>query len=85
MQTVATFLMPQDAHIAYSILRDAGIDAAIRDDRTIQMNWLWSHAIGGVKIDVPDEDYEDALELLKPVNPPEDGYEWRSSTGNGPS
>ena len=64
--------MPSEAHAPLSRLRSAGINAVVRDEATLQLNWLWSNAIGGVKIDVPDEDYEDSLELLN-LKPSERG------------
>lgn len=63
--------MPAEAHVLVSRLQSAGIAAAVRDELTLQVDWLWSNAIGGVKVDVPDEDYEAALEIIdaKPSEP----------------
>ena len=64
MRTVATFATPQDADVAVSVLQAAGIKALVPNASTVQ--WLWSSATGGIRIDVPDESYDDAVELLKP-------------------
>jgi hypothetical protein len=71
MRTVAVFSMVSETHAPLSRLHSAGIAAVVRDEHTLQFNWLWSNALGGVKIDVPDEDYEAARELLelKPSEP----------------
>jgi hypothetical protein len=34
------------------------------------LDWLYSNAVGGVKVDVADEDYERALEVLESVDGP---------------
>lgn len=64
MRTVAQYFLPAEAHIPLSKLQSAGIHATLRDEATLQMNWLWSQAVGGVRIDVPDEEYESALDIL---------------------
>ncbi len=64
MRTVATYSMPSEALAPMSRLQSAGIAANLRDDATLQMNWMWSNAIGGVKLEVPDEDFASARELL---------------------
>jgi len=53
-----------EAHVALSRLHGAGIDAVTRDELTVTFNWLWSDAIGGIKIDVPDDQYEDSIAIL---------------------
>ncbi len=67
MKTVATYSMPAETLVPLSRLRDAGIDAVTRDEATLQLNWMWSNAIGGVKIDVPDDQLEDARAILHDI------------------
>lgn len=55
-----------------SRLTSAGIAAAIRDEHTITLDWLMSNAIGGVKIEVPDEEVTAAREILE-LPPPDEG------------
>jgi hypothetical protein len=52
------------ANLAKSILDSAGIESFLADDTVIQMNWLYSNALGGVKLLVRDEDEVAARELL---------------------
>ena len=36
----------------------------VRDEHTVNQNWLYSNAIGGVKLEVVEEDLEKAKEIL---------------------
>jgi hypothetical protein len=54
-----------DALVATSILDSAGIKCFLSDETTIRMDWLWSNALGGVKLWVRQEDVETAMALLK--------------------
>jgi hypothetical protein len=56
MKTVATFSKPEDAHLLRAHLEGNGIAAFVRDDETVSTDWALSNAIGGVKVDVADED-----------------------------
>jgi len=64
MKTLASFNLPMDAHLLRARLEGSGITAYVRDENLITLDWLYSNAVGGVKVDVMDEDYEKALELL---------------------
>jgi hypothetical protein len=55
--------MPE-ALLSKSILESAGIECYLGDVGVIRMDWLWSNAVGGLKIWVRQEDAESALELL---------------------
>lgn len=72
MKTIAAFSTPTEAHLALTRLQSAGIAAAIRDEFTVTFDWFMSNAIGGVKIEVPDEEVGAALEILR-LPPPEEG------------
>lgn len=63
MKIVAAFSTPTEAHLLVARLASAGIAAAVRDEFTVTFNWLLSNAIGGVKVEVPDEDYAAAREI----------------------
>ena len=71
MVTVATFLKVEDAHLLRMRLEDAGVAAYLRDENTIQWDWLYSNMLGGVKVDVADEDVDAAKAVLATV--PETG------------
>lgn len=64
MITVATFSFPHEAHIAKLKLDAKGIPAFVADEHTINMQWLYSSAIGGVKLQVPAPFVEQATEAL---------------------
>jgi hypothetical protein len=62
---IRDFVFVPDALVAKSILDSAGIKCFLSDETTIRMDWLWSNALGGVKLWVRQEDVETAMELLK--------------------
>src|ERR1700685_2488162 len=62
--TVRQFLTVQEAVMAKSILDSAGIESILADENVISMNWLWSNALGGVKLQVRETDVAVASELL---------------------
>ena len=64
MKTIATFSKPEEAHLFRTRLEAAGIQAFVQDENMIQMDWLYSNAIGGVRVQVADEDIETAQEFL---------------------
>lgn len=64
MKVVASFSTPAEAHLALTRLTSAQIEAVIRDELTVTLNWLWSNAVGGVKIEVVEEDIPAALLIL---------------------
>src|SRR5437016_5327307 len=45
-------------------LQGSGIAAFARDEHMVTLDWLASNAIGGVKVDVDDEDFDRALALM---------------------
>jgi hypothetical protein len=72
MKIVASFSTPTEAHVAMTRLMSAGVYAGIRDEFTITFDWFMSNAIGGVKIEVADEDFSSASEILA-LRPSEEG------------
>lgn len=63
--TVATFRNYVKAQFAQTLLLSSGMQAFLFDDNTIRMNWLWSTALGYVKLRVPGGDIVEALEMLR--------------------
>jgi len=59
MKTVATFSQPAEGQVLWSRLESSGIKAYLRDENMASLD-----AIGGIKIDVADEDYEKAMEFI---------------------
>lgn len=64
MKTIAVCSTPEEAHLVRGRLEAAGIPGFIRDEATIQMNWFYSNAIGGVRVEVMEEDEAAAREFL---------------------
>ena len=52
-QTVATFTSPWDAHIAKGRLEAEGVPVFIAHEHHIWAGWIYSQALGGVKVQVP--------------------------------
>ncbi|MDR2214292.1 MAG: DUF2007 domain-containing protein [Nevskiaceae bacterium] len=63
--TVATYSFPHEAHIAKGQLEAVDIPAFVADEHTINMQWLYSNAMGGVRLQVPEEFAAQAIEVLK--------------------
>lgn len=64
MITIATFDNPIEAQLLITRLRGEGIEAFARDDLTVSMNAFASHAFGGVKVDVADDEAEKAVRAM---------------------
>jgi hypothetical protein len=61
--TVGRFNLPIDAQMFRMSLESAGIDAVLQDENTIQVDMLLSNAIGGVRVQVAEEDVAAAQEI----------------------
>lgn len=69
MVTVATFTKPEDAHLFSMNLESAGIESFIQDENFVQMDMLLSNAIGGVRVQVAEEDVPATREYLEATKP----------------
>ncbi len=45
-------------------LEAGGVPAFIQDENLVQLHWLYSNAIGGVRVQIAEEDREQALAIL---------------------
>ncbi|MFH1778386.1 MAG: DUF2007 domain-containing protein [Candidatus Omnitrophota bacterium] len=63
--TIAKFTHVVDAHLARTKLESEGVECCIRDEHIVQMNWLLSNLVGGVKLQVKETDVDKAKEILK--------------------
>ena len=63
--TVATYDKPVDAHIARGRLAAEGIEAQLFDENMVQMDWLYSIALGGIKLRVSRGDEKAARKVLE--------------------
>lgn len=61
---IATFTYPSDLTIAKSTLEANEIDCYIRDELTVQVHNYLSNAIGGIRLEVREKQYEQALKIL---------------------
>lgn len=64
MIVVARFSFPHEAHIARASLDSVGIESHIADEHTVNTQWLYSNAMGGVRLMVAESDAEDAKQIL---------------------
>lgn len=63
MKTVASFPTLEDAYLARSLLQSSGITAEIPDELLGQGGFL-DNTHGGVRLTVPDQQAEQAREIL---------------------
>jgi hypothetical protein len=63
--TVATYDKSIDAHIALGRLSAEGIEAQLFDEQMVQMDWLYSIALGGIKLRVARSDAQAARKVLE--------------------
>jgi predicted RNA-binding Zn-ribbon protein involved in translation (DUF1610 family) len=64
-KTVLTFTYPSEMVVVRGRLEADGIECFVQDELTIQVNPFYSNAIGGVKLQVKESDYESAVEILR--------------------
>lgn len=62
--TVASYRDLPNADLARAALESAGIPAWIQDDNLVRMDWFYSNAIGGMRLQVDVADAEAAREIL---------------------
>ncbi|MCU0702483.1 MAG: DUF2007 domain-containing protein [Fimbriiglobus sp.] len=68
--TVATFDLPHKADLAKAALEEAGIRAEVNDREVVAMDWLLLNAVGGIKVQVAEEDAEQAATVIEPFTRP---------------
>jgi len=62
--TVASTSHTYEAHLIKTKLESEGIPAFIQDEHVVTANWLYSLAVGGVKVKVAQNDVERAKKVL---------------------
>lgn len=65
MKVVARFFAPTDAFMMKSCLESNGVDATVADANLVQVYEFLTTAVGGVRVLVPDEQFERAQEILR--------------------
>jgi hypothetical protein len=61
LATVATFAEAWEAHLFRLRLEAEGIPASVAHEHHIWVNWPYSLALGGVKVQVPRSEWENAV------------------------
>lgn len=64
MKLIASYSKPEEAYLAASLLEGNGITVNVRDADTVGNHWMYSNAVGGVKIEVTETEEEIAKEIL---------------------
>jgi len=64
MITIATYQYPHQAHLVQSKLESEGIGTFLKDKLTVQVNHFLSQAVGGVKLQINQSNFEQAKEIL---------------------
>lgn len=62
--TVGVYTMPYEADLVWSLLEAFEIPVFPADYNTIYIDWLYSNALGGVKLRVSEQDAADAREVI---------------------
>lgn len=62
--TIASYRETHQAYLIKGQLEAEGIPAVIADDNLISINWMYSQAIGGVKVQVPENMIDRAQEII---------------------
>lgn len=63
--TIATYIGAWEAHLARAKLESEGIYSLVLDDQTASINWIYSSALGAVRLQVREEDSKRAIHLLE--------------------
>lgn len=68
LKTITNYIDAIQAHIVKGKLNSEGIHASIAHEHHIWENWMISNAIGGVKIQVPESQVENAKKILADID-----------------
>lgn len=63
--TIRRYSLPFEAHLDRSRLESEGIGAFVADEHTVNMQWMLSNAIGGVRLQVQEDDLYRARQILE--------------------
>ena len=65
--TVATFTYATEAHLLRMRLETEGLHPQLKDEHTVTQDPLLSHALGGIKVQVPDAEEAQARAIVAAV------------------
>lgn len=60
-----SYSFPYEAQIAKAQLDSVGISSYLENEHTINMYWLYSNALGGVRLFVLESEYNEARKILE--------------------
>ena len=63
--TIKTYVFPHELYIDRSKLESHGIECYVRDELTIQIHNFYSHALGGIRLQVRKKNVQIAEEILR--------------------
>lgn len=67
-RVVRTYSHAMEAQMACGALQAAGIDARIADEHLVTQDWLLSNVVGGVRVQVPAERFDEAQALIAEID-----------------
>ncbi|HEX4854211.1 putative signal transducing protein [Arenimonas sp.] len=62
--TIARYFEPSEAHVVRALLESAGLQATVADDQLVTANYPLTGAMGGVRVQVPPGQAEEARALV---------------------
>ncbi len=62
--TIGLYSHPYEADLARARLAAEGIDSFAADEFLVNLNWLYSNAVGGIRLQVAEPDVESARQIL---------------------
>lgn len=65
--TIAQYRDLPEAGLAKSKLEAVGIPCFLDNEYTVGVNWLYSNALGGLKLNVPEECAEEAKAIIEEI------------------
>ncbi|MGJ0638678.1 hypothetical protein [Xenorhabdus bovienii] len=68
MRFLANFISPLDAHIVLGRMLSEGINAELIDENVVWNNYMYSQALGGVKLLVHNSDIEQAKNVITQID-----------------
>lgn len=63
--TIREFRDLPEAELAKGLIESAGIEVFLADDNIVRMDWFYSNAVGGIKLQVKAEDAATAIDVLE--------------------
>ncbi len=69
MVTIERYFTLDRAYLARGLLESAGIECVLLDENIMRIHWLCGPAIGGVRLQVAEEDAASAREILDSAQP----------------